>query len=259
MLESVLLLAFLVGTLSALSLPLGTLTTLFWTPSDRSMAWLMAFGAGALLAALTIDLVATAVERGDFNVLALGCVVGSLTYLALNQLVNNKGGFLRKTSTTVYHLKRDQQRQFGRMSSSFQRLPFFKDLPEYEAQLLAGIIERRHYPANATLYRRGDPSNAMYLIEEGEVQLLDPQQDMQPFISLGKLAAFGRMAFITGATYQTVPVTRRPTAVWAIDRDDFSRMLGRVRGQSNNSGLVALLGTCRSHHFVKGFRNECPE
>jgi len=38
--------AFLMGAISAVSLPLGALSTLFWTPSDRATAFLMAFGSG---------------------------------------------------------------------------------------------------------------------------------------------------------------------------------------------------------------------
>ena len=48
--------AFVLGLVSASSLPLGTLTSSFWRPGDRVIAFLMAFGGGALLAALTIDL-----------------------------------------------------------------------------------------------------------------------------------------------------------------------------------------------------------
>jgi hypothetical protein len=67
---SILLTAFLMGIISASSLPFGALTAAFWHPSDRVTAILMAFGGGALLAALTIDLVASAVAQGHFHALA---------------------------------------------------------------------------------------------------------------------------------------------------------------------------------------------
>jgi len=43
--------AFIIGIVSACSLPLGTITSVFWKPGDRAIAFLMAFGGGALLAA----------------------------------------------------------------------------------------------------------------------------------------------------------------------------------------------------------------
>ncbi|MCG6897754.1 MAG: hypothetical protein LJE60_11705, partial [Thiocapsa sp.] len=53
--ESIAWTAFWMGILSACSLPLGALTTRFWTPGDRTTAMLMAFGGGALLAALFLS------------------------------------------------------------------------------------------------------------------------------------------------------------------------------------------------------------
>jgi hypothetical protein len=37
-------LAFIIGLVSAVSLPLGTITSAFWKPGDRAMAFLMAGG-----------------------------------------------------------------------------------------------------------------------------------------------------------------------------------------------------------------------
>ena len=70
MADSLIFLAFSMGIISACSLPLGTLTTLLWRPDDRSVGVLMAFGGGALLAALTIDLVGSALAKGEFYWLA---------------------------------------------------------------------------------------------------------------------------------------------------------------------------------------------
>ncbi|MCK5870770.1 MAG: hypothetical protein KAG45_09080 [Methyloprofundus sp.] len=45
--DSTIVTALVLGLISACSLPLGTLTTLFWKPSDRDIAVLMSFGGGA--------------------------------------------------------------------------------------------------------------------------------------------------------------------------------------------------------------------
>ena len=90
------LIAFTIGIFSACSLPLGTITSAFWKPGDRAIAFLMAFGGGALLAALTIDLVGSALEKGHFHILALGCIIGSLLFIGLNRIINDHGGFYEK-------------------------------------------------------------------------------------------------------------------------------------------------------------------
>ena len=106
MADSLIFLAFSMGIISACSLPLGTLTTLLWRPDDRSVGVLMAFGGGALLAALTIDLVGSALAKGEFYWLAVGCVFGGALFVALDNIVNSRGGFLRKSSTVVHYLRR---------------------------------------------------------------------------------------------------------------------------------------------------------
>lgn len=63
--ENVALTAFILGLISASSLPMGAVTALFWIPHERMVASMMAFGAGALLAALTIDLVGGELSAGS--------------------------------------------------------------------------------------------------------------------------------------------------------------------------------------------------
>ncbi len=48
----------------------------FGSHEIRIMDFLMTFGGGALLAALTIDLVGSALKKGHFQVLAIGCIFG---------------------------------------------------------------------------------------------------------------------------------------------------------------------------------------
>ena len=58
--------ALKIGLISACSLPIGTLTTLIWRPSGHIVGLLMAFGVGALIIAITLDLVHHALGRKHF-------------------------------------------------------------------------------------------------------------------------------------------------------------------------------------------------
>src|SRR5262245_52433564 len=126
--------AFLLGILSACSFPLGALSSFVWKPRDRPLAFLVAFGGGALLAALTIDLVAPTVEEGYFSFLAVGCILGSLSFVGLNHLINERGGFLRKTSTLLHYIRRQERKRFKHLLSQMQRIGVFYDLPQEEAE-----------------------------------------------------------------------------------------------------------------------------
>ena len=90
------LLGFWYGIISAVSLPAGTLIGLWLKPSNKWTSSLMAFGAGALLAALTLVLVADGMKKAGFAPLGLGCMTGALLFMFLNKVLNSSGGFLRK-------------------------------------------------------------------------------------------------------------------------------------------------------------------
>ena len=103
--------AFGLGVFSAVSLGLGALTARLWRPTNFILGLLTAFGAGALLSAVTIDIVAPSVEIGDFGWLAGGAVVGGLVFEGLNRVINARGGFLRKASTSITFVRDREHRR----------------------------------------------------------------------------------------------------------------------------------------------------
>jgi CRP-like cAMP-binding protein len=219
------LVAFIIGIFSACSLPLGTITSAFWKPGDRAIAFLMAFGGGALLAALTIDLVGSALEKGHFHLLALGCIIGSLLFIGLNHIINDHGGFLRKASTTVYHIRRKGRTRFKRILSHVQRIDLFSNLPDAEVEKLISCFIRQEYPKGTTLYQKSDPCKNLYIIESGKVDLLDPEKDMISFSNLEKNDVFARMAFFTGCPHATVAVATTNVSIWLIPKRSFEILI----------------------------------
>lgn len=103
------------GLVSAASLPLGAWIGLRRVPRPNTLSILAPFGAGALLAALTVELVAPkvmAITHGadahpsadsyeHFFALLVGLMIGGILFIVLDQIVNAHGGFLRKTSATL--------------------------------------------------------------------------------------------------------------------------------------------------------------
>jgi hypothetical protein len=108
MFESIFWSAFVTGIISACSMPLGSITSFFWKPKNRALAFLMAFGGGALLAALVIDLVGSTKEKGHLLELIVGSIIGSLFFTLVDRIVNKSGGFLRKPSTLLTYLTQQE-------------------------------------------------------------------------------------------------------------------------------------------------------
>ena len=82
------------------------------------------------------ELVAPALEEGHLYALMVGWVLGGLLFIALNEVVNNFGGFMRKASTTVYHLRKREHQHFKRVLSGLDRMEVFRELPLKEVKAL---------------------------------------------------------------------------------------------------------------------------
>lgn len=222
--DSVIVTAFLFGILSALSLPLGALTSILWKPDDRAIAFLMAFGGGALLAALTLDLVAGTVAKGHFYSLAAGCIAGGVIFIALNNIVNDFGGFLRKASTTVYHLRKQEYRRFRQVLSMVKRATVFRHLSDDNYKVLAKAIHNRTVKKGTVIFSKGDSPDELYIIATGQVNLLDPTEQIEPIL-LKQNNDLGWLAFLTGAPYRFTARAMEDVNLWVLPKSTFFALL----------------------------------
>lgn len=80
--------ALLWGAVAAGSLALGGLLGIARTWPRRGVGLVLAFGAGALISAVSFDLAQEGGQRGGFDSVALGLALGALTYYGLDKLVD---------------------------------------------------------------------------------------------------------------------------------------------------------------------------
>jgi zinc transporter, ZIP family len=78
------------GALAASSLVLGALLGAVRPWPSKAIGLVLAFGAGALISAVSFDLAQEGALLGDRGVLALGLAAGALTYFALDRLVGRR-------------------------------------------------------------------------------------------------------------------------------------------------------------------------
>jgi ZIP family zinc transporter len=79
------------GALAASSLVVGALLALGRDWSDRSVGVVMAFGAGALISAVSFDLAQEGIQIGGGLSVAFGLAAGAITYFTLNRVVDKTG------------------------------------------------------------------------------------------------------------------------------------------------------------------------
>ena len=131
--------AFFSGGIAAFSLTLGSLVGLTLRIPSYIIGILAAFGAGALLSALAIELVAPTVEhlvtaetpqeidesKHSFFVLIGGCIIGGLLFVLLDQLIGQGGGYLRKTAYIISKSAIKKEKFFRETLEDICNIPMF--------------------------------------------------------------------------------------------------------------------------------------
>ncbi len=224
--------AFLFGGLSALSLPLGAVFGLWFNPGLRLTAAVMAFGAGALLCALALELVVPALEHfpdrplEGFKWLAIGAMIGCLLFIALDHLLSSMGGYLRKTSTIASRLKRLKKSHYRKILDKLSVLDLMVSLPPEEIRRVVSDIEKREFRAGELICHEEDPCDALFLVESGSVRIVPRSaQGLGAEEIAGKGDAFGELALVTGLPPIARAEALEDTVVWEVHKDDFREVV----------------------------------
>jgi zinc transporter, ZIP family len=80
------------GALAASSLVIGALAGLAGRWPDRLVGLVLAFGAGALISAVSFDLAEEGAQVGDPGFLGVGLGIGAMTYFGLDRLLERRSG-----------------------------------------------------------------------------------------------------------------------------------------------------------------------
>jgi zinc transporter, ZIP family len=79
------------GALAASSLVIGALLGMARAWPQRPVGLVLAFGAGALISAVSFDLAAEGARLGDAGTVAAGLAAGAITYFALDRVLDRRG------------------------------------------------------------------------------------------------------------------------------------------------------------------------
>jgi zinc transporter ZupT len=120
------MMAFWFGAFTAVSLPLGAMLGIWLRPSSKIVAALMAFGAGNLLSALTLELIEPSFIHTGFWPISIGCVLGGTVFVLLNQLLDKMGGYMRKASTLVSHIKAKKRSEMQDMIEKLSQVDILR-------------------------------------------------------------------------------------------------------------------------------------
>src|SRR3989338_8287360 len=160
------------GAVSGSALVAGALLGIYAKPTQKIIAAVMAFGSGALIAALALELASEAHEKGGFLALAAGFLGGGILYWSLNHVIESKGGFLRKRATRRRFILRHKEKQAKALTEQQDQRHLLRHLPRPLTARLANHVQPRHYEPGDFIFKAGERGDALFVINQGEVRLV---------------------------------------------------------------------------------------
>ena len=229
----IIFIALIWGLVSAVSLPLGAIIGLWSSPTRKITSALMAFGGGALLFALTIELFAHSLQRAHENhniwiILAtmIGAILGGLLFEFLNQFLNNRGAFLRKASLIKKHILKAKRGRAEKMIQALSKIKLLQVLPPEDVVQLITHVKAVKFSAGETIFRQGDIASELYFIVEGSVQVIRGLDTESRLIAeLREGDTFGEIALISDQPRTATVRATTDIEVCTIHKIEFEQLI----------------------------------
>ena len=104
-----------------------------------------------------------------------------------------------------------------------QSIPLFADLAQEARAAIAERLILRHIPGGHIVFSQGDPGDALYIVESGQINIVNEYGQLEQRADEGQF--FGEMALLTGKSRTYTATATSNTNLWALYRPDFDDML----------------------------------
>jgi zinc transporter ZupT len=196
---------------------------------------LAAFGAGALIAALSVELVAPTMaalvskggdpNHGDphlsFYALIVGAILGGIFFVVLDQVVNAHGGFLRKTAPTLSHFRIHKRRRMRELLEELSRVSILHNVPAYHGDHLVEMVRPVTFRDGEVVFKPGDKAAGLYLIREGTISI---REDDQPIAEIKASDVAGLVPLVTDTPQVVTGIARGTTKCLQLSKKDFEQL-----------------------------------
>jgi len=240
--------AFFWGIVSAIALPIGAFLGMWLRPGRKVNSMFMAFGGGALLFALTIELfghVPHHVEThgsGILWVVFAGAISGGIVFSGMNALLNNYGAFMRRFSSARGFLERMKNRRSRLLIQQLGRIRVLNELPPGLMARLVHKVKLKTYEDGEYICRQGEEAHEMFFILDGQVDIIHHQgNEWQLVACLDRYDTFGELGVLSGYPRTADAVARGRVQVYAISQSDFENLIRE--DQSVRDKIMALVAS----------------
>ncbi|MGD8598842.1 MAG: cyclic nucleotide-binding domain-containing protein, partial [Anaerolineae bacterium] len=117
------------------------------------------------------------------------------------------------------------------MSRAVERLTSISLFSDLSEEVLWSVAERlllRHVPAGELVYAEGDPGDALYIVDSGQVEVASGGPAEHAVLArLGSGEFFGEMALLTGRPRSSMVRAATNSNLWVLYRADFDDLVNR--------------------------------
>jgi CRP-like cAMP-binding protein len=108
-----------------------------------------------------------------------------------------------------------------------KKIPLFSDLKGRDLKVIDGMVYERRYDAGEYMFETGQPGAAMFIIEEGEVQItrLNAAGEEVVLARLRNGEFLGELALLDNSPRSASALVGKPTKALAIFREDLDKLL----------------------------------
>lgn len=152
-------------------------------------------------------------------------------------------------------LGREDQSQ---ASSWLAQMPMFTEAPPDALRAVAERMTLQHIPAGERVYTMGESGNALYFIENGEIELTAENASgvVEELARVGSGGHFGEKGLLTGQIYAEDATAIRNTNLWILQRADLDDLSMRHPsiGKALTHGVATRLATDEGPSSADRFR-----
>lgn len=227
--------------LAMMSLIVGVLIGLYGKPSRRVNAIIMAFGTGALIQALSLELAYEGAERlmqhaglGGFASwmwVAVGFITGGSMYYLGNRMLERRGAALRHPAMAKLFLLNKKREETAAILTRLSKVELVRSLPPEEMEDILLCVQPLRVKRGEVVFHRGDKGDALYFIDEGKIDIFtgnsEANHGVAPLAQLGSGQSFGEMALLAGELRSASAVAAADSSLLKIDKEHFDELLDR--------------------------------
>ena len=123
-----------------------------------------------------------------------------------------------------------ERREVREAGERLRQTDLFSGLADAEAAVLATFFEHVEVEPETVIVRQGDPADALYVVQSGEVEvrLRGSDGESTPVARIGAGDYFGEIGVLTGSSRLADVVAMEPTELLRLSKDDYERYLAQV-------------------------------